>query len=61
MAVDFLMTAASHGTVKLCGEFKSKGTAVLNIPPRPATVCYSHPGTPAHTLRCGFLALTGTQ
>lgn len=37
-------------------EFKSKGTAALNIPPRPAAVCYSHPGMPAHTLRCGFFS-----
>lgn len=30
------------------------GPIGLNIPPRPAAVCSSHPGTPAHTLRCGL-------
>lgn len=32
-------------------EMKQGG---LHIPPRPAAVCSSHPGTPAHTLRCGL-------
>lgn len=30
------------------------GSTGLNIPPRPAAVCSSRPGTPALTLRCGL-------
>jgi len=37
-----------------CRGLKWSSTAGLNIEPRPAAVCSSHPETPAHTLRCGL-------
>ena len=35
-------------------RWNRNGATGLNILPRPAAVCSSHPGTPAHTLRCGL-------
>lgn len=54
MAEVFLKMGASHSTAEMCGGLKWNGATGLNIPPRPAAVCSSHPGMPAHTLRCGL-------
>lgn len=42
------------GATEACGGFKRNKATGLNIPPRPTTVCFSHHGMPAHTLRCGL-------
>lgn len=49
-----LRMGLSHGAAEICRGLKSNEATGLNIPPSPAAVCSSHPGTPAHTLRCGL-------
>lgn len=44
----------SRGAADICRGLKWNEATGLNIPPSPAAVCSAHPGTPAHTLRCGL-------